>query len=137
MTNGGRIVNMASLAGVTGCVDLASYGASKHAVVGITKTAALELGVRGIRVNCICPASVNTPMAHEPGGELLLEWEKVMSPLGRICEPEEVAAMVHFLATNDCGFVNGQALTVDGGLSVGVNDRARRALAMSGGLNNE
>jgi 3alpha(or 20beta)-hydroxysteroid dehydrogenase len=76
-------------------------------------------------------------MAHEPGGELLLEWEKVMSPLGRICEPEEVAAMVHFLATNDCGFVNGQALTVDGGLSVGVNDRARRALAMSGGLNNE
>lgn len=137
MTNGGRIVNMASLAGVTGCVDLASYGASKHAVVGITKTAALELGVRGIRVNCICPASVNTPMAHEPGGELLLEWEEVMSPLGRICEPEEVAAMVHFLATNDCGFVNGQALTVDGGLSVGVNDRARRALAMSGGLNNE
>ena len=73
-------------------------------------------------------------MAHEAGGELLLEWEEVMSPLGRICEPEEVAAMVHFLATSDCGFVNGQALTVDGGLSVGVNDRARRALAMSRGL---
>jgi 3alpha(or 20beta)-hydroxysteroid dehydrogenase len=131
MVAGGRIVNMASLAGVQGCVDLASYSASKHAVVGITKTAALELGERGIRVNCLCPASVNTPMAHEPGGELLLEWEQMMSPLGRICEPDEVAAAIHFLSSNDCGFINGQALTLCGGLSVGVNDRARRKLAMS------
>ena len=61
----------------------------------------------------------------------LSEWEQMMSPLGRICEPDEVAAAIHFLSSNDCGFINGQALTLCGGLSVGVNDRARRKLAMS------
>jgi len=123
MNEGGSVINTASLAGKTGFIDLASYGASKFSVVGLTQTAALELSDRNIRVNCVCPTSVNTPMAHEEGGEALLAMEKTLVPLDRICEPEEVAAMMHFLAADDCGFINGQALNLCGGWSAGLNQR--------------
>ncbi|MEH6549393.1 MAG: SDR family oxidoreductase [Pseudomonadales bacterium] len=124
MENGGRIVNTASAAGLTGALDLSSYVASKHAVVGLTKSAALELGSRNIRVNCVCPTTVNTPMAHADGGEFMIEGEKLTVPLGRICEAEDVAALIHFLASNDCGFVNGAAIAVDGGMSAGITEAA-------------
>ena len=94
MQSGGRIVNTASAAGLIGAAGLADYTASKHAVVGLTKSAALELADRQIRVNCVCPTTVNTPMAHEEGGEHMLAAEKILVPLGRICEPEEVAALI-------------------------------------------
>ncbi len=123
MRDGGRIVNTASAAGLIGAAGLADYTASKHAVVGLTKSAALELAERQIRVNCVCPTTVNTPMAHEEGGEHLLAAEKVLVPLGRICEPEEVAALIHFLASTDCDFVNGQAIAIDGGMSAGGSER--------------
>ena len=124
MNEGGSIISTSSAAGLIGSVKLSSYVASKHAVVGVTKTAALELSHKKIRVNCICPTTVNTPMAHTEGGEHLLEAEKCANPLGRICEPEEIAAQIHFLASNDCGFVNGQALMIDGGASAGTTERA-------------
>lgn len=124
MAQGGRIVNTASAAGLLGAVDLGSYVASKHAVVGLTKTAAIELGEKQIRINCVCPTTVNTPMAHQDGGEFMLEGEKLLVPLGRICEPEEVAALIHFLASNDCGFINGQAIMVDGGMACGMTEQA-------------
>lgn len=123
MREGGRIINTASAAGLIGVSGLADYAASKHAVIGITKSAALELSDRHIRVNCVCPTTVNTPMANEDGGEHMLNAEKLLVPLGRICEPEEVAALIHFLASNDCNFVNGQAIAIDGGMSAGGSDR--------------
>lgn len=123
MRDGGRIVNTASAAGLIGAAGLADYAASKHAVVGLTKSAALELAGRQIRVNCVCPTTVNTPMAHEEGGEHMLAAEKIMVPLGRICEPEEVAALIHFLASRDCDFVNGQAIAIDGGMSAGGSEK--------------
>jgi len=129
MADGSKIVNTSSMAGRHGTANLGSYVSSKHAAIGITRTAALELGDRNIRVNCVCPSSVNTPMAHEEGGEALLNSEKLTVPLARICEPEEVAAAIHFLATDDCNFVNGQAINLCGGSSVGLTDRARVKLA--------
>ena len=124
MSEGGRIVNTASAAGLTGAVDLGSYVASKHAVVGLTKSAAIELGEKRIRVNCVCPSTVNTPMAHQDGGEFMLEGEKLLIPLGRICEPEEIAAVIHFLCSNDCAFINGQAIMIDGGMTCGMTEKA-------------
>jgi len=128
MRDGGRIINTASAAGLIGAAGIADYVASKHAVVGLTKSAALELAERHIRVNCICPTTVNTPMAHEEGGEHMLAAEKIMVPLGRICEPDEVAALFHFLASNDCNFVNGQAIAIDGGMSAGGSEKLYEAL---------
>lgn len=124
MSEGGRIINTSSAAGLRGAIKLGSYVASKHAVIGVSKTAALELAEKKIRVNCVCPTSVNTPMAHEEGGEFLLEAEKTAIPLQRICEAEEIAALIHFLASNDCGFINGQAIMVDGGMSAGTTEKA-------------
>ena len=124
MGEGGRIINTASAAATEGAVQLSSYVASKHAVVGLTKTAALEFASKKIRVNCVCPTTVDTPMAHDGEGEFLLEGEKTLVPLGRICQPGEVAALIHFLAARDCDFVNGQAITIDGGMSAGISEKA-------------
>lgn len=123
MRNDGRIVNTSSAAGLIGVSGLADYSASKHAVIGLTKSAALELADRRIRVNCVCPTSVNTPMAHQEGGERMLEAERLLVPLGRICEPEEVAALIHFLVSKDCNFLNGQAIAIDGGMSAGGSEK--------------
>jgi 3alpha(or 20beta)-hydroxysteroid dehydrogenase len=123
MADGGKIINVASAAGVIGATGLSDYVASKHAVVGLTRSAALELGERNIRVNCICPTTVETPMAMQEGGEHLIEGEKLMVPLGRICRPSEAAALIHFLASDDCGFINGQAILLDGGMICGTNAR--------------
>ena len=129
MNDGGRIINISSAAGLQGVYNLAPYVASKWAVIGITRTAALELGSRGIRVNAISPTSVNTPMANTPEGQPQLNMERKAVPLGRIAEPEEVAAMIHFLASTDCNFVNGQAIAVDGGFSAGTSPVAYETLA--------
>ena len=129
MNEGGRIVNVASMAGLQGAAYLAPYVASKWAVIGITRTAAMELGEKGIRVNAICPTSVNTPMANTPEGQPQLRMERKAVPLGRIAEPEEIAAMIHFLAATDCNFVNGQAIAVDGGFSAGMSINAYNTLA--------
>lgn len=124
MNDGGAIINTASAAGVQGAVKLSSYVASKHAVIGLSKSAALELADKKIRVNCVCPTTVNTPMAHEEGGEFMIAAESAANPLQRICEPGEVAALIHFLASDDCGFVNGQAILIDGGASAGTTEQA-------------
>ena len=92
------------------------------AVIGLTRVAAVELASKQIRVNAICPGSVNTPMAMEEGGESLLEVEAVATPLGRICEPGEVAALVHFLAARDCSYITGQAINLCGGLTAGLSE---------------
>ncbi|MEX0343289.1 MAG: SDR family NAD(P)-dependent oxidoreductase [Rhizobiaceae bacterium] len=129
MNDGGAIVNVASAAGLQGVAYLGPYVASKYAVIGLTRTAALELGHRNIRVNAVCPTSVNTPMAHAEGGEPQLRMEEKAVPLGRIAEPEEIAALIHFLCADDCGFVNGQAIAVDGGFTAGLSLKAYDILA--------
>jgi NAD(P)-dependent dehydrogenase (short-subunit alcohol dehydrogenase family) len=129
MNEGGSIINVSSAAGLQGAAYLAPYVASKWAVVGITRTAALELGDKNIRVNVICPTSVNTPMAHAAGGEAQMAMEHKAVPMGRIAEPEEIAAVVHFLAADDCSFINGQAIAVDGGFTAGMSIRAYNTLA--------
>ena len=121
MCDGGAIINIASLAASVGTAGLGSYAASKAGIVAITKTAAIELGPRRIRVNAICPGSVATPMALAEGGEALLEVEKIAVPLQRICDPAEIASLVHFLASDDCGHLNGQAINVCGGMSAGLS----------------
>lgn len=129
MNEGGAIVNTASAAAVHGAVKIGSYVASKHALAGLSKTAALELSEKRIRVNCVCPTTVNTPMAHEEGGEFMIEAECTANPMQRICEPEEVAALIHFLAADDCGFVNAQSILIDGGASAGTSEKAFEKLS--------
>jgi NAD(P)-dependent dehydrogenase (short-subunit alcohol dehydrogenase family) len=119
MKEGGSIVNVASVAAAVGFPNFGTYSVSKSGVVAITRTAAVELGGRGIRVNCVCPAAVATGMLE--GDDVLGEiaYHEAVSPLGRVARPEEVAAAIHFLASDDCAYVNGHALFVDGGLTVG------------------
>ncbi|MGZ5842951.1 MAG: glucose 1-dehydrogenase [Xanthobacteraceae bacterium] len=115
---GGAIVNTASVAGLVGERGIGAYSASKHGVVGLTRTAALDYIGQGVRINAVCPGATRT--------RILANWfqdPKVESfilsrhPIGRIAEPEEIARAVLFLASDDASFIVGQALAVDGGLT--------------------
>ena len=121
MTEGGSIVNTSSVAGYQGAPTYAPYVASKAAVIGVTRTAAIELAARNIRVNCVCPGTVDTPMAYSDEGQAELKIATMMMPLGRLCKPEEVAALFHFLAADDCSFISGQAICIDGGMTAGIS----------------
>lgn len=122
MHPGASIINTASLAGQTGFPGYAAYSASKAAVIAVTRVAALEYGPRGVRVNCICPGSVDTPMlAGQPSGDVEAGLIGIAAPLGRIVRPEEVAALMHFLAADDCPMLSGLALPIDGGMSSGMS----------------
>ena len=123
----GKIINASSQAGQVGNPDLAVYGATKFAVRGITQTAAKDLAKFGVTVNAYCPGIVRTPMmegiaqkvADENGQSLewgLQQWAKNVT-LGRISEPEDVAACVSYLAGSDSDYMTGQALIIDGGMT--------------------
>lgn len=119
MKDGGSIINTASIAGLFGTPGYTAYAASKAAIVSATKTAALELAPRGIRVNCVCPGTVDTPMSEGDDVELEMAIADKIHPLGRIARPEEIAALFHYLAADESGFVTGQAIAIDGGMSAG------------------
>jgi len=119
IADGGSIMNTASYAGLYGTPTYGCYVASKAAIIAITKTAALELAPRWIRVNCICPGTADTPMAYIEGAEVELKLSCMLQPLGRLVQPEEVAALYHFLASDDCSMVSGVAIPIDGGMTAG------------------
>jgi NAD(P)-dependent dehydrogenase (short-subunit alcohol dehydrogenase family) len=116
---GGAIVNVASSAGRMGVAGLADYSASKHAVLGLTKSAALEVARAGIRVNAVCPGTVRTPMLEGfVGGDAdLLEKMGRRSPIGRLGEPDEVAEAVAWLLSEAASLVTGSTLDADGGVA--------------------
>jgi NAD(P)-dependent dehydrogenase (short-subunit alcohol dehydrogenase family) len=116
----GSIVNVASIAGLVAVADRAAYNASKHGLVGLTRTLAAEWGGRGVRVNAVCPGWVKTEMDHadQASGSYTDTDITQRVPMGRFATPDDVARSIAFLADDaQSGFVNGHALTVDGGWS--------------------
>jgi NAD(P)-dependent dehydrogenase (short-subunit alcohol dehydrogenase family) len=113
----GNIVNCASIAGLVGFTGLPAYVASKHGVVGLTKTTALEYVKRGIRVNAVSPGVIKTAMVDRVTGKdkTVEKQYEDMEPIGRMGQPEEVAEAVVWLCSDSSSFVTGQALAVDGG----------------------
>ena len=120
----GNVINMASVASsVKGAPNRFVYGASKAAVIGLTKALAADFVAKGIRSNCICPGTVETPSLYDrmrAQGDI----EKAKAafiarqPMGRMAQPEEIAEMVIYLASDDSAFITGQALVIDGGWSI-------------------
>lgn len=113
----GAIVNTSSIAGVRGFPGLAAYSASKHAILGLTRSAALDAAASGIRINCLCPGTTRTPMMEQqmrtrPGGEQIT---LARIPLGRIASPAEQAQAAAWLLSDRASFVTGEELVVDGG----------------------
>ncbi len=111
----GRIINMASVVGVSGNAGQANYAASKAGVIGLTKTAAREVASRGITVNAIAPGFIETDMT-EVLSEKVKEASAAQIPLGKFGKAEDVANAVAFLASEDAGYITGQVLHVDGGM---------------------
>jgi NAD(P)-dependent dehydrogenase (short-subunit alcohol dehydrogenase family) len=114
----GAIINVASVAGLVGIADRAAYNASKHGLVGLTRTLAAEWGGRGVRVNAVCPGWVKTEMdtTDQAGGSYTDADITGRVPMGRFAKPDDIALAVAFLADeSQSGFINGHALSVDGG----------------------
>ena len=114
---GGAIVNTASIAGLVGFEGNSAYNASKHGVIGLTKTAALEYAQKNIRVNCVCPGVINTPMVARivDSGQMRESDLTVGEPIGRMGQPQEIGAGVVWLLSEAASFVTGHSLVIDGG----------------------
>ena len=121
---GGSIINVASISGFKGNARVSAYTASKHAVMGLTKCAAIDLAEYGIRVNAVCPAPIDTPMVREMEKRMQTidpDFDVSVAltggiPMKRLGTPEEVAAAIEFLAGPESGFITGSGLAVDGGV---------------------
>ena len=120
MTDGGSIINTSSMAGLMAFPSYAAYGASKAAVISLTKSAAIELAPRGIRVNAVCPSTIDTPINAGEMAQVELALASHIHPLGRIGKPEEVAALYHYLASDESAFITGVAIPFDAGASAGI-----------------
>ena len=131
LADGGTIVNTASYTGVTGMAAVGAYAATKHAIVGLTRVAALELAPRRIRVNAMCPGAIDTAMSNpaqlDPTADLeetsraLDALYRKLVPLGRVGRPEEVAHLALFLTSEDSSYITGQPFVIDGGWLAGVS----------------
>ncbi|PYX82506.1 MAG: short chain dehydrogenase [Acidobacteria bacterium] len=119
---GGTIVNMSSVAGLMGAPAAAPYCASKHGVIGLTRTAALEYAKQKIRVNAVCPAVIETPMEQRLFGEPEAhKYALSMHPIGRLGTPREIAEAVLWLCSEKSSFMTGHYIVLDGGFLVGAN----------------
>jgi|SRR5271156_4689394 len=119
---GGAIVNMASISGLVGTAGAAAYSASKHGVMGLTKAAALENARRGIRINTVCPAAIETPMAERIFGQpVVYKYALSFHPIGRFGRPLEIAEAVVWMCSDRASFMTGQSLILDGGFLAGPN----------------
>ena len=120
---GGIVVNIASAAGLVGAPLISAYAASKHAVIGLTRSAADEYARFGIRINALCPSFAATPMLDAACGQLGTDRGEAEArltrriPMRRVARPEEVVAALLFLASEENGFMTGQAIAIDGGLT--------------------
>lgn len=116
---GGSIVNASSIAGLRGRPGLSTYAASKHAVVGLTRSGALDYGQAGIRINAVAPGTVETPMTADWTAEHpeMAQRLTAMTPLGRSAQPEEIAEAAAWLLSDRASYVTGAVLTIDGGMT--------------------
>jgi len=120
--SGGAIVNMASVSGLMGFAGAATYCASKHGVMGLTKAAALENARSGIRINVVCPAVIETPMAERAFAEPEAnKYVLGLHPIGRFGKPREIAEAVVWMCSDHASFMTGQSLVLDGGVLAGPN----------------
>ena len=118
----GKIINMASASGLIGSPFLSVYAAAKHGVVGLTRSAAVEYGRKGIQINALCPAFSSTPMLEaviETRGEKVLDGIVGAIPMQRLARPEEIVNAILWLSSDENSFMNGAAVSVDGGLVAG------------------
>ncbi|MGA7513469.1 MAG: SDR family oxidoreductase [Candidatus Sulfotelmatobacter sp.] len=119
---GGSIVNMASITGLVGSAGAAAYSASKHGVIGLTKSAALEVAKNKIRINAVCPAVVETPMGKRLfGAPPLHKYVLSCHPMGRFGETAEIAEAVVWMCSDKASFMTGQSMVLDGGFLAGQN----------------
>ncbi len=114
---GGSIINASSIEGIAGMASCTAYAATKWAIRGMTKCAAMEVGGRGIRVNSVHPGMIDTPMTRVHGGDAAMEFGASRIPLKRVGYPEDIAPVYVFLASDESGYMNGAELTVDGGVT--------------------
>jgi NAD(P)-dependent dehydrogenase (short-subunit alcohol dehydrogenase family) len=127
----GSIINIASIAGLTGIADRSAYNASKHGLIGLTRTLAAEWGARGVRINAICPGWVKTEMDHADQAASAYNDDDITGrvPMARFAKPDDIANAVHFLADPiRSAFINGHTLVVDGGWTA---DGSWQSLRMS------
>lgn len=114
----GSIINISSILGKVGFAQAPAYTASKHGLIGLTRTAAIEYAQKGIRVNAVCPGFIKTPMLEDAGilsDKATLDYILSLHPMGRLGNPVEIANAIVWLASNDASFITGHTLMVDGG----------------------
>ncbi len=129
---GGAIVNVSSVQALASQQNVFAYTISKHGLIGLTRSMAMDFAAEGIRVNAVCPGTVDTPMLRwaaslDPNPESVMEACRAMHPVGRIARPEEIAEVVVFLAHENASFVTGAVWTVDGGLLTLIGGAPRAA----------
>lgn len=119
---GGRIINTGSFVGMIGSPSGTAYSMSKAAVIHLTRLGAIELAHKGITVNCVCPGTVLTPAVTDIPDNPEIPFVSRATPLGRLAQPEEIAAVFHFLASADASYVTGAIIPVDGGITAGWSE---------------
>jgi len=114
---GGSIINASSVEGLAGMAGCTAYAATKWAIRGMTKCAAMELGPQGIRVNSVHPGMIDTPMTRVHGGDAAMEYGASKVPLRRVGHPEDIAPLYVFLGSDESSYINGAEISVDGGVT--------------------